>query len=52
MSDRLAADDSCGWQGCAWIDMGVGVWGCKMSDIWDASGLMSDKLSVTFSEAS
>ena len=46
MSDRLAVGISCGWLGCAWGDMEVGVWGCKISDIWDAPGLLSDKLGV------
>ena len=46
MSDRQAVGISCDWLGCAWVDMEVGVWGCKMSDIWDASGLLPDKLGV------
>lgn len=52
MSDKLTAGVSFDWLVCAWVGMGAGVWGCKMSDIWDASGLMSDKLGVTVSEAS
>lgn len=51
MSDRLAVGVSCDRLGCAWVDMGVDVLGCKMSDIWDASGLMSDKLDLTVSGA-
>ena len=46
MSDKLAVSDSCDWPCCAWVDMELDVWGCKMSDIWGASGLMPDKLGV------
>lgn len=46
MSDKLAVGISRGWLGCARVDMEVGVWGCKMSDIWGALGLMPDKLGV------
>lgn len=46
MSDRPAADVSRDWLGCDWGDMGAGAWGCKMSDIWDAPGPVSDKFGV------
>ena len=52
MSNRLAAGVLCDWLGCAWVDMGAGVCGCKMSDIWDAPGLMSDILGAMVSGAS
>ena len=52
MSDRLTVGVSRDWLGCARVDMGAGVWDCKMSDIWDASGLMPDKLDATVSGAS
>lgn len=52
MSDRPAGGVSSGVPSCAQGGMGAVVWGCKISDISDASGLMSDKLGMTVFEAS